>query len=1702
MRRLRLSTLFALSLAALAVPAMAFAQASVSVTGPTPINQCEANGYTITVSNPAGATTDVEAIVVTNTMPPTGLVYLAGSTTITSPSGVDNTDPGVVGQVLTWDIDAIYGSAVVLTPGDDLTIDFTMETDCTAVGGTDQLSVAYTGTGSPRSDNFFITVKPGDISLYKTPANQPASIGDAVTWTLKVRSTGLGDIQNVRLTDTLGTGMSWSSLTPAPAEPAPYPSTVTWSSTEIPALATMAVDDEVTITAVADVDACTDLTNDFDATFGCIGLGQVPDQTCLDTSTEVPPGTASAAIDYVLRPPDISVTIGSMEDIPYCSDKTVSVTITNGDPVTPDPDVGGAYSFVLDLDGLPSGYEITNVTGGVIYTPATGEFTIGDIAANSEISYTFDINWQTGACPPSGGGVTLWQSIYDDECGNPFAPPVQIKSVSLTGLPSLSITKNDPGIVNGNDTITFTVQVEYDGPDGFTPTITDDYPNPTPGWTIQNITGGGVDDGNAITWTPTLNDGDTWSESFEMTLSDPCAGPPEGLYVNIAAVTGGTDCRGCTISGDSQTVTFAVEDTPGCDGDCNLDGSRSGGGTAEVCTNISYTNTYALSGSSRPGSWAGSTMTDDMVLGQTYVSLDAVRVDGMDYSSSVSDNAGAGGTYIVDLSGLDSAPGCPAPDAAFALVVEYTFQAEDTTGSQYDESVLTIATCSSEVNWILVNVERTSLGLGLSGPSLTDRCGIETYTMSLTKNIYDVYDLLVIFDLDPDGDGTNNYEYVAGTTVFTGTFTESGAGAITAFEPDTGTPGELRWDFATQGGGSGDLSAVGSIEIDLRMPCSAGLYTYAAEAQYNDRCDDGSVPRESTVTAGPDQPMYIAEANAFIMKGPEQNYADQTPVTWTLTVTNGGDGAAYNLVVTDTLDADLSYNSSSVTPASVVPAPPAGGNVIVWDFASLVAPLDDLEDLDGDGQYDDLTPGGQVSFTITADIIGCDDLDNEVYAEWGCLSGTCQTSATDYSEVLLPPDGLVGVATFPGTIALCGTGDVVIEVKNSGQTNLYNLYVEEVFPLPNPPSGAFYQAGTAEYRHYDSSTSTWSGWTGISDPSGSGTEADPYVYVAGAVPAGIPEFNDLPIEDIVEIRYEILTDCDFVTSDRKFRTTAGYDSVCDEAQVTDETEAILLIQDMNVSVLKEGRIGTSGTFQEAELYAVNGDTVEWRVTLNSTGAAAAQNASLSDQYPADVDYVSTVSGTPPDSVSGGPGGETLTWNASTVMSNDGGVDPNLLDGTFQVILRGTVIGCTSPSCNEATAEWGCNAGGTCISGSNSDSQCLVLQPDLAATTNNLAGFTTCNGTITFTVTNDGARAEALDVTYTLPSGYLYDSSAGGAEITSSVPAHTFTEPEEEPVDLGGSPQQIEFASVANGGNINNGNDYVDPGETLTVTFNVYRDPSSGQCDSDPSSVPPPPPNATGTASGTYEDTCGGGPNAITFPPDTEAVAYPDLDITVIPSTQVVPDGGTATFNVTLRNNGTSTADNWTATHTLSAGYSSINSTLGSVVGQQVIFAYTDAGGGAILPSTQRTYVITADVGTGSLVHDYQVVGPCQNAGGSVTGCDYSYDGDSVYSANFDDAKTPDTQTATIGETVTFTVTGEFQNPTYSNLVITDTLPTPGLEYITHTIVSGPTPSFTEPSPGVLRFDYGTISSSTTIQIDIDARVDDDAVNFAGATQTN
>ena len=57
-----------------------------------------------------------------------------------------------------------------------------------------------------------IQVLPGTVTIRKTPNVIPQYLGQDVTWTITVRSTGSGPIRNVVVTDVLGAGRAHPPL--------------------------------------------------------------------------------------------------------------------------------------------------------------------------------------------------------------------------------------------------------------------------------------------------------------------------------------------------------------------------------------------------------------------------------------------------------------------------------------------------------------------------------------------------------------------------------------------------------------------------------------------------------------------------------------------------------------------------------------------------------------------------------------------------------------------------------------------------------------------------------------------------------------------------------------------------------------------------------------------------------------------------------------------------------------------------------------------------------------------------------------------------------------------------------------------------------------------------------------------------------------------------------------------------------------------------------------------------------------------------------------------------------------------------------------------------------------------------------------------------------------------------------------------------
>ncbi len=224
------------ALVGVAVFLIGFAAAGqqLDLTGPSQMGQCEQAQFTITLTNDTAQT--ASQVVIIETRPNSDFVYVAGSAEITLHEGtvVSPAEPAESGLDLVWDIDSILGHAYALPPGGTVVVGFDLATNCNTVSGTHQAQATGTGFTTSPSDSLSVKILPGAVRIYKEPSVVDAHVGDTVTWTITVESTGLGAIHNVVVTDTLGAGLSYVSSSPAGT---PSGQTVVWDSSTVPALA-------------------------------------------------------------------------------------------------------------------------------------------------------------------------------------------------------------------------------------------------------------------------------------------------------------------------------------------------------------------------------------------------------------------------------------------------------------------------------------------------------------------------------------------------------------------------------------------------------------------------------------------------------------------------------------------------------------------------------------------------------------------------------------------------------------------------------------------------------------------------------------------------------------------------------------------------------------------------------------------------------------------------------------------------------------------------------------------------------------------------------------------------------------------------------------------------------------------------------------------------------------------------------------------------------------------------------------------------------------------------------------------------------------------------------------------------------------------------------------------------------------------------
>ncbi|BBB33538.1 hypothetical protein TTHT_2101 [Thermotomaculum hydrothermale] len=1613
-----------------------FAAVSVSFTQQaTSLSEGEEGTWEVTVQNPDSSDVVTDIVV---TVPDDFTVTDTGGGTL-------NSGPP---QTITW-------SSVTVPAGGSYSVSYKARPNCGCSNG----EVMQADAGGSTAYSSQIEVKYSFLVVGISPETQDAYVGDTVSWTITIENTGTGDIVNgVNVTDTLGSGFTFQSIT---GPNAPSDVSNPWNTGPI------AAGDSVQYTLTATVTGCDPdtLTN--------VVLGEFTDGTNICQSKSV-----TAGVKILVRKPDVSINVGGATTLSYCDPTQNQVTITidntNGE--------GPAKNFKLQMTGLVSDWQVSNVSGAT-FDSNTDTFTVGDIAAGDSVSFSFYLGPDGTQC---GSNITMSDSIlykpdYEDECGNQYTPPYAgpvTYTVDQGTRPHFEVSKSGPRYADRGETgLQYTLTVKFVAPSDYgsvTIDITDDYPDSaqtglTDGFVVTDPAGGS-DDGDKIVWSDvTFNPGDTWTKTITMTApTDKCA--PGHDYTNILSISAVnlTDCLGCpyTVTGEASQNTYINQpDDPAISDSSKtvtyID-SPTGVDAAQVCTNIQYTTCYTFSSNTSPSNWQGIIFSDDMPH-QSYVSVDSVKVNGTEYSNYTVTNTSP---LQIDLSGLDS-EGAPAPNTGATLCLTFTLHADEPACGFIDFSGLYIPSqssgCSDDDDYdqgVIVNISENNLALDLSNsPKIVDTCDIQQYRIDLvggggcSGDVWDLYDLILNVNTN------NHYTLVLGDSNYPVEFhnvVDTLGNTINSFDPTDNGDGTYTWNL-------GDIkhNVNGNtpyITFYMKRDCDAtpGTEGWSASAQYNNRCDNDSGSRNKSASANAN--IYLLNKANLVLKMSAAKYTTYTPYPeFIVQIINSGAGKAN----------DTEYKIDF------------GSGLTYWDYSVDTGQTPVVTGNQGDStvtfHWDTLSPNEEVRIKVRAHVVGCDNLTLDGTLTW--CDTVCQT-VTAHSEVLLPLSDLAITQHTGEPIDSCGykQSSFTILAKNTGDTDVFNVHV-----LEELPDGIGYVANSASYTI----TSSYGNSSGSLEPTVNGQTLDwDFSSLLGTNPDG-----DKALEPggTIEITFSVeMIDCtNFQNSTKQARASAEYDKLCQASSGTPDSLSPLFIITVNptnphVRVVKEARNITKGTdWVTGEVDADSGDTVEWRITYTSDGDYVAINTVISDTLPSNVTLVS-----------GSFSSTCSTCNETDYFGSGCSIGDMNIGDSCTVTYQTTVDTCTSsPTTNTAKAEYGCD----CYRVSNTDSVDLRTTPELPNNQVEVthSGFTTCGGQITITITNNGGTAYNDGITETLPPGYVYDSSGGCNISFSNTPpgvTHGSGIPNCTGLTDGASTLTWDSTNV----------DFIAPGETLTITFYVktdgtYCDTTSSNDSNNPDvSIP----NLTNSVSFDYHDSCSN--NYSSSGSDTINPTQPDIDISITPDKQIVAEGGTANWTITLTNNGDAPAYNITLTDTLGDGFSNItDDQSGTWSGNTGTWTIS----GPIAPGDTWVVHVSATVNSGSLLNHAVVEGMCKDQGGSDT-CSYTHDEADAYTAGFELTKTVDKATANIGEELTYNIVARFLNTdTFKSVTITDTLP-PNTDYVSATQNGGDFPLALTINGQVLTFNLGDFQGLKEFNYNIKVRIKNVSDNASGTILTN
>ena len=447
---------------------------------------------------------------------------------------------------------------------------------------------------------------------------------------------------------------------------------------------------------------------------------------------------------------------------------------------------------------------------------------------------------------------------------------------------------------------------------------------------------------------------------------------------------------------------------------------------------------------------------------------------------------------------------------------------------------------------------------------------------------------------------------------------------------------------------------------------------------------------------------------------------------------------------------------------------------------------------------------------------------------------------------------------------------------------------------------------------------------------------------------------------------------------------------------------------------------------------IAGEGAAYTITVSNAGSSPAKNVVLTDTLPAEVSFVSAT----PEATVNGP---TLTWSLGDL---DAGA-------SVTVTINVDVVATTGTATNSASAATDSVEGGE-GSANNSDScSSTVLAPDLEV-------VKTCPVDM---IAGEGAS-------YTVTVSNIGTATAKNVSLVDTLPSEvSFMNATPTPSQVEGRSLLFSLGDIAVGG-------------SKVITINVTATATSG--------------TATNTAQATTDSVQGGLDAANDIDSCDSTFKAPDVDVDKTCPADVIA-GEQASYSIVVSNLGTSTAKNVQLVDTLPVGvsYVSANPAPTNVVGQTLSWNLGDI---AASGSQTVTITVSVDATSGTLTNTAEAttdsVEGGYGSGNNLDSCDSTVKAPDVVVSK----SCPVDMIAGTQATYTITVSNS-GTATANNVVLTDTLPAE-VSFVSST----PAPSSRVGQ--TLTYNLGDIaavgSSTVTITVSVDA-TGGTATNNASAT---